>query len=193
MISVFPLLFSNLSRTGFGIPLFPCILWSAKYFVLFKYNAILGFQDTLHIFVKLSPVSSSSSTAPIILTLFCLEYCSFTPAFCAAVMAILSRLCKAMKKAQTSEQAKPPLITKSLTRRKVKCKYSSVFRDSRCPPPPKPIYGGNFNHKAVTLKIRSRSPKSNTLLILSDLYRLANLVTFHPMVHEITCRQTLFG
>ena len=38
---------------------------------------------------------------------------------------------------------------------------------------------------AVTLKIRSRSQKSNKLLILSDLYRLANLVTFYPMVHEI--------
>ena len=38
----------------------------------------------------------------------------------------------------------------------------------------------------------SRSPKSNKLLILSDLYRLANLVTFHPMVHEITCRQTFW-
>ena len=58
-------------------------------------------------------------------------------------------------------------------------------------PPPKPVYGGNFSHEAVTLKIRS--PKSNMLLIRSDLYRLANLVIFHPMVHEITCRQTLFG
>ena len=58
-------------------------------------------------------------------------------------------------------------------------KYSSVFRES--PPPPKPVYGGNFSHEAVTLKIRSKSPKSNKLLILSDLYRLANLVTFHPM------------
>ena len=45
----------------------------------------------------------------------------------------------------------------------------------------------------MTLKIRSRSPKSNKLLILSDLYRLANLVTFHPMVHEITCRQKLLA
>ena len=47
-------------------------------------------------------------------------------------------------------------------------KYSSVFRENRCPPPPKPVYGGNFSHEAVTLKIRSRSPKSNKLLILSD-------------------------
>ena len=39
--------------------------------------------------------------------------------------------------------------------------------------PPKPVYDGNFSHEAVTLKIRSRSPKSNKLLILSDLYRLA--------------------
>ena len=36
-------------------------------------------------------------------------------------------------------------------------KYSSVFRENRCPPPPKPVYGGNFSHEAVTLKIRSRS------------------------------------
>ena len=71
-----------------------------------------------------------------------------------------------------------------------KLKYSSVFRENRCPPPPKPVYGGNFSHEAVTSKIRSTS---NKLLILSDLYRLVNLVTFHPMVHEITCRQTLFG
>ena len=69
----------------------------------------------------------------------------------------------------------------------------SVFRENRCPPPPKPVYDGNFSHEAVTLKIRLRSPKSNKLLILPDLYRLSNLVTFHPMVHEITCRKTLSG
>ena len=62
-----------------------------------------------------------------------------------------------------------------------------------CPPPPKPVYGGTFSHEVVTLKIRSRSPKSNQLLILSELDRLANLVTFHPVAHEITCRETLFG
>ena len=72
-------------------------------------------------------------------------------------------------------------------------KYSSVFRENICPPPSKPVYGGHFSHEAVTLNIRSRSPKSNKQLILSDLFRPANLVTFHPMVHEITCRQTLFG
>ena len=51
----------------------------------------------------------------------------------------------------------------------------------------------SFSHEAVTLKIRSRSPKSNKLMILSNLYRLANVVTFHPMVHEIISRQTFFG
>ena len=45
---------------------------------------------------------------------------------------------------------------------------SLTLKYSRCPPPPKPVYGGNFSHEAVTLKIRLRSPKSNTLLILSD-------------------------
>ena len=72
-------------------------------------------------------------------------------------------------------------------------KYSSVYRENRCPPRPKSVYGGIFSHEAVTLKIRAWSPKSNKLLILSDLYRLANLLTFHPMVLEIKCRQTLFG
>ena len=52
-----------------------------------------------------------------------------------------------------------------------KTKYSSVFRQKRCPPPPKPVYGDNFSHEAVTLKIRSRSLKFNKLLILSNLYR----------------------
>ena len=69
--------------------------------------------------------------------------------------------------------------------RKFRSKYSCVFRENRCPPSPKPVYGGNFSHEVVTLKIRSMSPKSNKLLILSDLYRHANLVTFHPMVHEM--------
>ena len=71
--------------------------------------------------------------------------------------------------------------------------YSSVFRENRCHTPPKSVYGGNFSNEAVTLKIRPRSPKSNKLLILSDLYRLANMVFFHSKVHQITCRQTRFG
>ena len=56
-------------------------------------------------------------------------------------------------------------------------KYSSVFRENRCSPPPKPVNGGNFSHEVATLKIRSMSPKSNKLLILSDLYWLGDLVT----------------
>ena len=46
---------------------------------------------------------------------------------------------------------------------------------------------GLWWHEAVSLNIRSRSPKSNELLILSDLYRLANLVTFHH-----TCNISLY-
>ena len=86
----------------------------------------------------------------------------------------------------------PVLVTCKFDEDPIK-KYSSVFKETRCPPPHKQVYGGNFSHESVTLKIRSRSTKSNKLLILSDLYRLANLVTFHPMVHKITRRQTLFG
>ena len=37
----------------------------------------------------------------------------------------------------------------------------------------------------VTLNIRSRSPKSNQLLTLSQQYRHANLVTFQPMVYNM--------
>ena len=42
---------------------------------------------------------------------------------------------------------------------------------------------------AVTLKIRSRSPKRNQLIIMSQCYIHANLVKIHPPVHEISCKQ----
>ena len=42
---------------------------------------------------------------------------------------------------------------------------------------------------AVILKIRSRSPKPNQLFIMSQCYILANLVTIHLLVHEISCIQ----
>ena len=42
---------------------------------------------------------------------------------------------------------------------------------------------------AVTLKIRSRSPKPNQLFIMSQCYIRANLFKFHPPVHEISCKQ----
>ena len=41
----------------------------------------------------------------------------------------------------------------------------------------------------VTLKIRSRSPKSNQLFIMSQCYIHANLVKIHSPVHEISCKQ----
>ena len=42
---------------------------------------------------------------------------------------------------------------------------------------------------AVTLKIRSRSPKPNRLIIMSQCYIHANLVKIHLPVHEISCKQ----
>ena len=43
--------------------------------------------------------------------------------------------------------------------------------------------------RAVTLKIRSTSPKPNQLFIMSQCYIHANLVKIHPPVHEISCIQ----
>ena len=42
---------------------------------------------------------------------------------------------------------------------------------------------------ALTLKIRSRSPKPNQLFKMSQCYIHANLVKIHPSVHEISCKQ----
>ena len=42
---------------------------------------------------------------------------------------------------------------------------------------------------AVTLKIMSRSPKPNQLIIIYQCYIHANLLKIHPPVHEISCKQ----
>ena len=42
---------------------------------------------------------------------------------------------------------------------------------------------------AVTLKIRSRSPKSNQFFVMSQLYINANLLRIQPLVQKILCRQ----
>ena len=42
---------------------------------------------------------------------------------------------------------------------------------------------------AVTLKIRSWSPKPKQLIIMSQCYIHANLVKIHLPVHEISCKQ----
>ena len=42
---------------------------------------------------------------------------------------------------------------------------------------------------AVTLKIRSRSPKPNQLFIMPQCYSHANKLKIHTTVHEISCKQ----
>ena len=42
---------------------------------------------------------------------------------------------------------------------------------------------------AMTLKIRSRSPKPNQLCIMSQCYIQSNSVKIHPPAHEISCKQ----
>ena len=46
---------------------------------------------------------------------------------------------------------------------------------------------------AVTLKIRSRSPKPTQRFIMSKCYRHANLVKIRRLVHETLCTQAPFG
>ena len=46
---------------------------------------------------------------------------------------------------------------------------------------------------AVTLKIRSRSPKPIQLFVMSKCYIHANLVAIRQLVHEILCTQAPFG
>ena len=44
----------------------------------------------------------------------------------------------------------------------------------------------------MTLKIKSRSPKSNQFFFMSQKYSCASLVKIHPFLHEIGCRQAIF-
>ena len=46
---------------------------------------------------------------------------------------------------------------------------------------------------AVTLKVRSRSPKPVQLFIVSKYYIHANPVKIRQLVHEILCTQAPFG
>ena len=56
------------------------------------------------------------------------------------------------------------------------------------PPPPHPPIKFHFFY-AMTLKIRSRSPKSNQFFVLSQLYIHENLVRIKPLVHKLLCRE----
>ena len=55
-----------------------------------------------------------------------------------------------------------------------------------CPPPLRWRIADNvvLPSPAVTLKIRSESPKPNQICIMSQCYIRANLVKIHPPVHE---------
>ena len=64
----------------------------------------------------------------------------------------------------------------------------SGVRHSTTEPPRSPLKFGSLS-PAVTLKIRSKSPKPNQLFIMSQCYIHANLVKIHPPVHEISCKQ----
>ena len=46
---------------------------------------------------------------------------------------------------------------------------------------------------SVTLKMESRSPKSNRFLSLSQQNSCTSLVKIHPFLHEIGCRQAIFN
>ena len=45
---------------------------------------------------------------------------------------------------------------------------------------------------SVTLKMGSRSPKSNQFFSMSQQYRCTSLVKIHPFIQEIGCRQAIF-
>ena len=44
----------------------------------------------------------------------------------------------------------------------------------------------------MTLKMASRSPRSNQFFFMSQQYNCASLVKIHPFLHEIGCRQAIF-
>ena len=61
---------------------------------------------------------------------------------------------------------------------------SSFFRENNVPPP----WIFSFS-TAVTLKIMSRSPKSNQFFVMSQIYIHENLANIQPLVHKILCGQ----
>ena len=60
------------------------------------------------------------------------------------------------------------------------------FRKNRRPQTVNFPWGGST---AVTMKIRSRSPKSNHFFVTPQLYIQENLVRIQPLVQKILCRQ----
>ena len=66
-------------------------------------------------------------------------------------------------------------------------KLTQSFRRQRADKP----FSNNLSLK-VTLKIGSRSPKSNQFFSMSWQYSCASLVKIHPFIQEIGCRQAIF-
>ena len=56
------------------------------------------------------------------------------------------------------------------------------------------VDGGIFQNlsPSVSLKMGSRSPKSNQFLSLSQQYSCTSLVKIHPFIQEIGCRKAIF-
>ena len=47
-------------------------------------------------------------------------------------------------------------------------------------------------YRLATLKIKSRSPKSNQFFIVSHIYNISSLVRIHHSVQELACGNKLF-
>ena len=79
------------------------------------------------------------------------------------------------------------LKEKKKKNKQLKATSNSVFRENRCSHPhPTMIFSFST---AVTLKIKSRSQKSDQFFVMSQVYTHENLVKIQPLVHKKLRRQ----
>ena len=93
----------------------------------------------------------------------------------------LIKLCKHINML-LADAPKTPSTRHSTTKTTSMSTNNSVFRENRC------LWIFSFS-TAVTLKIKSRSPKCNQFFAKSQLYIQVNLVRIQPLVQKILCRQ----